>query len=136
MMSDIAIRAENVDVANDQVRFLAPLDFFDFVALERWRSAPWSASGTVQEECCIFHVPNVTLCDVTERPETIECGRPTAADDDLPALEPAVIRRIQQACAWETSARSAGGRQRPDQVHQSHVQREPGRTAGDVGRRA
>ncbi len=33
-----------------------------------------SDSGTVQEECCIFHVPNVTIRDVTERPETVECG--------------------------------------------------------------
>ncbi len=31
-------------------------------------------SGTVQEECCIFKVPNVTIRDVTERLETIECG--------------------------------------------------------------
>ena len=29
-----------------------------------------SDSGTVQEECRIFHVPNVTIRDVTERPET------------------------------------------------------------------
>jgi UDP-N-acetylglucosamine 2-epimerase (non-hydrolysing) len=28
----------------------------------------------VQEECCIFRVANVTIRDVTERPETIECG--------------------------------------------------------------
>jgi UDP-N-acetylglucosamine 2-epimerase (non-hydrolysing) len=28
----------------------------------------------VQEECCILGVPTVTLRDVTERPETIECG--------------------------------------------------------------
>jgi len=28
----------------------------------------------VQEECAIFGVPNVTVRDVTERPETIECG--------------------------------------------------------------
>jgi len=33
-----------------------------------------SDSGTVQEECAIFGVPNVTLRDVTERPETIDCG--------------------------------------------------------------
>jgi UDP-N-acetylglucosamine 2-epimerase (non-hydrolysing) len=31
-------------------------------------------SGTVQEECSIFRIPNVTVRDVTERPETIECG--------------------------------------------------------------
>jgi UDP-N-acetylglucosamine 2-epimerase (non-hydrolysing) len=33
-----------------------------------------SDSGTVQEECSIFGIPNVTLRDVTERPETMECG--------------------------------------------------------------
>ena len=33
-----------------------------------------SDSGTVQEEACIFGVPNVTIHDVTERPETLECG--------------------------------------------------------------
>ena len=30
--------------------------------------------GTVQEEACIFNIPNVTIRDVTERPETTECG--------------------------------------------------------------
>ncbi len=33
-----------------------------------------SDSGTVQEEGCILGVPTVTLRDVTERPETLECG--------------------------------------------------------------
>jgi UDP-N-acetylglucosamine 2-epimerase (non-hydrolysing) len=33
-----------------------------------------SDSGTVQEECAIFGVPTVTIRDVTERPETLECG--------------------------------------------------------------
>jgi len=59
---------------NEQVRFLPPLGFFDFVALEKNAFCLLSDSGTVQEECCIFHVPNVTIRDVTERPETIECG--------------------------------------------------------------
>jgi UDP-N-acetylglucosamine 2-epimerase (non-hydrolysing) len=63
-----------IDLNNDQVRLLSPLGFFDFVALERTAFCVLSDSGTVQEECCIFHVPNVTIRDVTERPETIECG--------------------------------------------------------------
>jgi UDP-N-acetylglucosamine 2-epimerase (non-hydrolysing) len=33
-----------------------------------------SDSGTVQEECCILRVANITIRDVTERPETIEAG--------------------------------------------------------------
>ena len=45
-------------------------------------------SGTVQEECCIFGVPNVTLRDVTERPETVECG-----SNMLAGADPATILR-------------------------------------------
>jgi UDP-N-acetylglucosamine 2-epimerase (non-hydrolysing) len=63
-----------VGVDNDRVRFITPLGFFDFVALERTTLCALSDSGTVQEECCIFRVPTVTIRDVTERPETIECG--------------------------------------------------------------
>ena len=59
---------------NDQVRFLPPFGFFEFITLERNAFCVLSDSGTVQEECCIFRVANVTIRDVTERPETIECG--------------------------------------------------------------
>jgi len=63
-----------IDRSNDQVRFLPPFGFFDFIALERNALCVLSDSGTVQEECCIFQIPNVTIRDVTERPETLECG--------------------------------------------------------------
>lgn len=56
------------------IRVMKPLGFFDFVRLEIEAACVLSDSGTVQEECCIFGVPNVTLRDVTERAETIECG--------------------------------------------------------------
>jgi len=54
--------------------FIEPLGFTDFVALEKGALCVLTDSGTVQEECCIFRVPNVTVRDVTERPETIESG--------------------------------------------------------------
>lgn len=56
------------------VRFCEPFGFFDFVSLERQAFCVISDSGTVQEECAIFGVPNVTIRDTTERPETLECG--------------------------------------------------------------
>jgi UDP-N-acetylglucosamine 2-epimerase (non-hydrolysing) len=56
------------------VRALEPLGLFEFVHLEKNAMCVLTDSGTVQEECCIFKVPNVTLRDVTERPETIEVG--------------------------------------------------------------
>ncbi|MBU1121794.1 MAG: UDP-N-acetylglucosamine 2-epimerase (non-hydrolyzing) [Candidatus Omnitrophica bacterium] len=63
-----------VKIKNDNITFLDPLGFFDFVALEKHAFCVLSDSGTVQEECCILKIPNVTIRDVTERPETIECG--------------------------------------------------------------
>jgi len=68
------MKSFGVAVGNDQVRFMQPFGFPDFIALEREARCVLSDSGTVQEECAIFHVPNVTLRDVTERPETLECG--------------------------------------------------------------
>lgn len=57
-----------------EVHFPQPFGFFDFITLERNARCVLSDSGTVQEECAVFGVPNVTLRDVTERPETIEAG--------------------------------------------------------------
>jgi UDP-N-acetylglucosamine 2-epimerase (non-hydrolysing) len=57
-----------------QIQFHEPFGFFDFIALEQSAFCVLSDSGTVQEECAIFKVANVTLRDVTERPETLECG--------------------------------------------------------------
>ena len=70
------------------VRVLEPLGFFDFVTSRDARPrCVLSDSGTVQEECCIFGVPNVTLRDVTERAETIECGSNILTGGDGAAIE-------------------------------------------------
>jgi len=63
-----------VDLDRAGIRFLDPLGFFDFIKLEQNAFCLISDSGTVQEEACLFRVPSVTIRDVTERPETIECG--------------------------------------------------------------
>ena len=70
--------------AHPSIRWLPPFGLFDFVRLEQQAYCVLSDSGTVQEECCIFKVPNLTLRDVTERPETIEVGSNllTGADPD------------------------------------------------------
>lgn len=67
---------------NQLIRFMEPFGFFDFISLEKNAKCVLSDSGTVQEECSIFHVPNVTLRDVTERPETIECGSNVLSGSD------------------------------------------------------
>lgn len=67
---------------HEYIKYLTPLGFFDFVALEYNALCVLSDSGTVQEECCIFQVPNVTIRDVTERPETIEAGSNVISGDN------------------------------------------------------
>lgn len=70
----LRMQALGLEALNPEVRFLEPFGFFDFITLEQQAFCVLSDSGTVQEECAIFGVPNVTIRDVTERPETIECG--------------------------------------------------------------
>jgi UDP-N-acetylglucosamine 2-epimerase (non-hydrolysing) len=74
----------------ENIRVMKPLGFFDFVRLELEAACVLSDSGTVQEECCIFGVPNVTLRDVTERAETIECGSNILSGGDAADIERAV----------------------------------------------
>jgi len=62
----------SIDIAG--LHFPEPLGFFDFIKIEKNAFCVLSDSGTVQEECCIYKIPNVTIRDVTERPETIDCG--------------------------------------------------------------
>lgn len=70
----IRMEAHGIKPENKLIRFMQPFGFFDFIKLERSAMCVISDSGTVQEECALFGVPNVTIRDVTERPETIECG--------------------------------------------------------------
>jgi UDP-N-acetylglucosamine 2-epimerase (non-hydrolysing) len=85
------MRRFGLDPESQRVRLLAPLGFYDFVRLERNARCVLSDSGTVQEECCIFRVANVTIRDVTERAETIECG-----SNILSGASPEMILRAAQ----------------------------------------
>ena len=67
-------REFGIDLHRAGVRFLSPLGFPDFLKLEKNTFCAITDSGTVQEEACILGVANVTIRDVTERPETIDCG--------------------------------------------------------------
>jgi UDP-N-acetylglucosamine 2-epimerase (non-hydrolysing) len=85
---------------NDQIRWLTPLGFFDFVALEQSAYCVLSDSGTVQEECCLFHTANVTLRDVTERPETLECGSNMLSGANPDHILACVKTVLDQRTSW------------------------------------
>jgi UDP-N-acetylglucosamine 2-epimerase (non-hydrolysing) len=93
-----------VSASDDQIKFVEPFGFFDFIALEKQAFCVLSDSGTVQEECSIFKTANVTIRDVTERPETIECG-----SNMLSGVEPETVQRcvrtvLDQKSYWTAPA--------------------------------
>lgn len=83
------------------VRFPEAFPFFDFVRLELSARCVLSDSGTVQEEASIFRVPNVTLRDVTERPETLECGSNILSGADPDRILDCVETVLRLPPAWE-----------------------------------
>jgi len=86
------------------IRFVPPLGLFDFVRLEKEAFCVLSDSGTVQEECCIFGVPTVTMRDVTERPETIECGSNILAGVEAERILPAIDLAVRSKGSWTPPA--------------------------------
>jgi len=86
--------------ANDHVRYLPPFGLFAFIKLERHALCVLSDSGTVQEECCIFRVANVTIRDVTERPETIECGSNILSGSEPGTILECVRTVLSQRSEW------------------------------------
>jgi UDP-N-acetylglucosamine 2-epimerase (non-hydrolysing) len=95
------MQRHNVKMANKQVKLHSPFGFFDFIALEKNALCVLSDSGTVQEECCIFRVANVTIRDVTERPETIEYGSNMLSGVDAEMILRCVRVVLDHKCHWQ-----------------------------------
>lgn len=77
-----------------------PFGFFDFVTLEKHACCALTDSGTVQEECCIFHVPTVTIRNSTERPETVDCGSNVVSGVDADRIVEAVGTMLALPKDW------------------------------------
>ena len=77
-----------------------PFGFFDFVTLEKHACCALTDSGTVQEECCIFHVPTVTLRNSTERPETVDCGSNVVSGVRADSIAEAVDMMLALPADW------------------------------------
>ncbi len=96
--SQLARQGKSLD--ETRVTAIEPLGLFDFVHLEKNAFCVLSDSGTVQEECCLFNVPNVTLRDVTERPETVEVGSNFIAGCQPDAIARAVRAVTRKQFDW------------------------------------
>ncbi|XID95699.1 non-hydrolyzing UDP-N-acetylglucosamine 2-epimerase [Paenibacillaceae bacterium WGS1546] len=83
------------------VAFHEPFGFFDFARLEKHARLALTDSGTVQEECCIFGVPTVTVRRTTERPETVDCGSNVVAGRDPEAIRYAARVMLALRDPWQ-----------------------------------
>lgn len=83
------------------VEFYEPFGFFDFVKLERHAALALSDSGTVQEECCIMHVPTVTVRRTTERPETVDCGSNIVSGIDAASIARSALVMSNMKRDWK-----------------------------------
>lgn len=86
---------------SSRVRWCDPFGLFDFVKLEKHAFCVLSDSGTVQEECAIFGIPNVTIRDVTERPETIECGSNILSGVEVDSVLRCVRTAVTSSRDWK-----------------------------------
>ncbi|MBP7415947.1 MAG: UDP-N-acetylglucosamine 2-epimerase (non-hydrolyzing) [Pyrinomonadaceae bacterium] len=86
------------------IRLLKSLIFFDFAKLAKNSLAVLTDSSTVQDECAIFRIPNVTLSSMTDRPETIDCGSNILSGTESDAIVRAVELAISQPAAWTAPA--------------------------------
>lgn len=98
------LSAFKLEYDSELLWMLEPLGFFDFVHLEKHAFCTLSDSGTVQEECCIFGVPSVTLRDVTERPETVECGSSVLSGADPIRIQNLVRQVTSTRSRWQPPA--------------------------------
>lgn len=83
------------------VEFHEPFGFFDFVKLEQHAACVLTDSGTVQEECCIFRVPTVTMRNSTERPETVDCGSNVVSGVEADRIESAARVMMAASAEWD-----------------------------------
>jgi UDP-N-acetylglucosamine 2-epimerase (non-hydrolysing) len=99
------LSALGMEQTNSAIRFLEPLGYLDFLALQEHAEVVVTDSGGVQEETTYLQVPCLTVRANTERPVTITAGTNTLIGQDVARL-PEEVRKLAQ--------RAKGGRRVPE----------------------
>ena len=82
--------------AHERLRFLPPMSFADYVALQTKATCVLSDSGTLTEEASILGFPGVMLREAHERPEGMDEGTVAMAGIDPGRVSQAVALMMQR----------------------------------------
>ena len=91
-ISNLGIGLEN----NGHIRFLEPLPYLDFLALQKHAAVVITDSGGIQEETTFLGVPCLTVRENTERPVTITIGTNVLVGRDTAHLTNELARVLSQ----------------------------------------
>ncbi|MGB3181829.1 MAG: UDP-N-acetylglucosamine 2-epimerase (non-hydrolyzing) [Cyclobacteriaceae bacterium] len=83
---------KNIGQKYDNLHFVEPLGYLEFIYLIKNSFGVITDSGGIQEETTVLQVPCLTLRDNTERPETVEIGTNVLVGTSIPAIEKEVAR--------------------------------------------
>ena len=79
---------------SDSLRFLQPLPYLEFLALQKRAALVITDSGGIQEETTFLNIPCLTVRENTERPITIARGTNTLVGRDLLRLRAEIERTL------------------------------------------
>jgi len=88
-------------IKTKNIRFIHPIDYFNFLHLENNSRLILTDSGGLQEEACILGVPCVTLRYNTERPETIDVGANVLAGTEPKEIVQKTRYMLRKKGDWE-----------------------------------
>jgi UDP-N-acetylglucosamine 2-epimerase (non-hydrolysing) len=94
-------RMKEFGVTSENIKFIDPTGFLEFLQLENNAKFVLTDSGGVQEETCILRVPCVTLRNNTERPETIDAGSNVLVGTEPERILEGVKLMLNKKNNWE-----------------------------------
>ena len=90
------------DTAADNLYFIEPLDYLDFVFLMERSTLVLTDSGGIQEEAPGLGKPVLVMRDTTERPEALEAGTVLLVGTDREAIVREVARLLDDPAHYAT----------------------------------